>query len=53
VREGDFILYADQFFEIVNLNKPTLLFGQQEQKFEISAECISARQGTFPEYIPE
>jgi hypothetical protein len=50
VREGDFVLYADQYFEIVNLSKPTLLFGQQEHKFEITAECISARQGIFPEF---
>jgi len=49
VREGDFVLYADQYFEIVKLLEPRLLFGQQEHKFEISAQCINARQGVFPE----
>ena len=49
VREGDFILYANQYFEIVKLIEPKLLFGQQEHKFEITAECINARQGNFPE----
>ena len=52
VREGDFVLYADQYFEIVKLMEPRLLFGQQEHKFEISAQCINARQGIFPEYEP-
>ena len=50
VREGDFVLYADQYFEIVKLVEPKLLFGQQEHKFEITAECINARQGIFPEF---
>lgn len=49
VREGDFIQYADQYFEIVKLVEPKLLFGQQEHKFEITAECISTRRGIFPE----
>ena len=49
VREGDFILYASQYFEIVKLVEPRLLFGQQEHKFEITAQCINARQGIFPE----
>lgn len=49
VREGDFILYANQYFEIVKLMEPKLLFGQQEHKFEITAECRNAREGNFPE----
>jgi hypothetical protein len=49
VREGDFVQYAEQYFEIVKLVEPKLLFGQQEHKFEITAECISARRGIFPE----
>jgi len=49
VREGDFVLYAEQYFEIVKLVEPKLLFGQQEHKFEITAQCIMARQGLFPE----
>jgi len=49
VREGDFVQYAEQYFEIVKLIEPKLLFGQQEHKFEITAECISTRKGIFPE----
>lgn len=49
VREGDFILYAGRFWEITILKDPRLLFGQQEHKFEIQAECIRARSGLFNE----
>lgn len=49
VREGDFILYAGRFWEITKLVDPRLLFGQQEHKFEIRAECIRARDGLFQE----
>ena len=49
VREGDFIQFADRYFEIVKLNDPRLLFGQQEAKFEIMAHCIKAREGLFEE----
>lgn len=49
VREGDFVQYSEQYFEIVKLIEPKLLFGQQEHKFEITAECISTRKGNFPE----
>lgn len=49
VREGDFILYAGRFWEIVKLFDPRLLFGQQEHKFEIRAECVRARSGVFEE----
>jgi hypothetical protein len=49
VREGDFILYAGRFWEITKLIDPRLLFGQQEHKFEIRAECIRARDGLFQE----
>lgn len=49
VREGDFILYAEQYFEIVKLMEPKLLFGQDEHKFEITAQCVNAREGVFPE----
>ena len=47
VREGDFVLYGDQYYEIVQLNEPKQLFGQIDQKFEIEAKCIKARQGLF------
>jgi hypothetical protein len=47
VREGDFILYGDQYYEIVQLNEPKQLFGQIDQKFEIEAKCIKSRKGLF------
>ncbi len=48
VREGDFIQYGEQKYEIVSLSQPTLLFGQVDYKVEVSAKCVRARDGTFP-----
>ena len=47
VREGDFVLYGDYYYEIVNLTEPTKLFGQVDHGFEISARCRRARRGLF------
>ena len=47
VREGDFLLFGDQYYEIVTLAEPTLIFGQPDHKMEISANCIRAREGLF------
>ena len=48
VRVGDFIQYGDQFYEIVKTyNDTRYYFGQVEHKFQISTECIRARQGSF------
>tara|TARA_R100000152_G_C6750445_1_gene174092 strand:- start:687 stop:1184 length:498 start_codon:yes stop_codon:yes gene_type:complete len=47
VREGDFVLYGDIYYEIVKLNEPRQLFGQVDHKIEISAKCIKAREGLF------
>lgn len=47
VREGDFVFYGGRFYEIVTANIPRQLFGQAEHRFEITANCISARQGLF------
>ena len=47
VREGDFILYGDIYYEIVKLSQPRKLFGQVDQTFEISAVCKRARKGLF------
>ena len=41
VREGSI------YYEIVKLNEPKQLFGQIESRFEITAECIRARDGLF------
>lgn len=47
VREGDFVRYGDIFYQIVKLLETKQLFGQIEHKFEITAECIRARDGLF------
>ena len=47
VREGDFILYGNTFYEILILDEPKLLYGQIEHKLEISAKCIRARESLF------
>ena len=47
VREGDFVLYGDFYYEVLTLNEETQLFGQAEQRFEISAKCVRARKGLF------
>ena len=47
VREGDFVLYGDFYFEIVSLSETKQLFGQIDHKFEISAKGIRSREGLF------
>jgi len=47
VREGDFVLYDNVFFEITMLLEPTLIFGDPNYKMEIAAKCIKARQSLF------
>ena len=47
VREGDFVLYGDLYYEIVTLSSQRRLFGQVNQTFEISATCKRARKGLF------
>jgi hypothetical protein len=47
VREGDFLLYGELFYEIMTLKEPKELFGQVDQRIEISAECLRSREGLF------
>jgi len=47
VREGDFVLYGDRYYEIVSTSEPKQLFGQAESRFEIVAKCTRAREGIF------
>ena len=47
VREGDFLLYDNSYFEIVTLLEPKRLFGDSKIKMEIAAKCIKARDGIF------
>ena len=51
IREGDFVLYGNDYFEIVSIDDPRQLFGQAwagwERVFEAQATCIKAREGLF------
>ena len=47
VREGDFVLYGEYYYEIVKLSEDRKLFGQVDHDFELSARCRRARQGLF------
>jgi len=47
VREGDFVLYGDYYYEIVKLSEDSKLFGQVHHGFEISARCRRSRGGLF------
>ena len=47
VREGDFVLYGDIYYEITVLSEPKQIFGQVDHKMEISAKCVRAREGLF------
>ena len=45
IREGDYIMYGDAFYEIVTLTEDKELFGQPEYRFQIIAKCIQTRRG--------
>jgi len=47
VREGDFVLYGDIYYEIVTLSEPKQVFGQINNRMEITAKCIRSREGLF------
>lgn len=47
VRVGDYVSYGGNYYEIVSLMDPKLLFGQQYQKFEITCVAKKARQDLF------
>jgi len=47
VREGDFVAYGSNYYEIVMLGEPREIFGQTEHKMEVVAKCIKAREGVF------
>ena len=47
VREGDFVAYGSNYYEIVMLGEPREIFGQTEHKMEVVAKCIKAREGLF------
>ena len=50
IREGDFLQYDGEFYEIADLGQPRYLFGQDPHKFQITATCRKAREGVFNAY---
>lgn len=44
---GDFVFYGRDFYEIVEINSPTKLYGDPTRQVEIILTCVKARQGTF------
>ena len=47
VREGDFVLYGDYYYEIVSTQWSRQLFGQIDHTFEIVATAYYSREGLF------
>ena len=47
VRVGDFVRFGDNYYEIVKISEPKLLYGQAGEEFEILADCLRARDGLF------
>lgn len=47
VREGDFVYYENNYYEIVSLDQKSTLYGDSTPPFDIIAKCILARKGTF------
>lgn len=47
VKEGDVVLYGDNYFEIIELNEPKETFSQNQYKDAIVAKCRKVRQDFF------
>jgi len=47
VREGDFVLYGEIYYEIVSLDEPKQMYGQIDARYEVTAKCTRAREGKF------
>ena len=47
VREGDFVLYGETYYEMTKIEEPRKLFGQVGHTFEVVATCKRARKGLF------
>lgn len=47
IREGDFIQYGDNFYELTQLNEPKQLYGQIDYRYEIEATAIRSRKSVF------
>lgn len=47
VREGDYLLWGNIYYEIHTTGEPEELWGQPDERFAVVAKCIKARQGIF------
>lgn len=47
IREGDFVKYGSDYYEIITLAEPMEMFGRTEHKVEIVAKCVKARESLF------
>jgi len=47
IMEGDVILLGSSYYEIVEINEPAIVFGQEDNKMEISCKCNKIRDGFF------
>ena len=45
--EGDFIEFAQVFFEISSVTQPQMVFGQANEKIMTKLHCVTAREGQF------
>jgi hypothetical protein len=45
LREGDYVMYGQRFYEIVSLTEDRQLFGQIDSLFQFAAKCIRTRRG--------
>lgn len=50
VKEGDYVKYGRDFYEITAINENNELFGAFNSKVDVSATCVKARRGKF--YVP-
>lgn len=46
-RVGDFVQYGESFYEVLELTKPNLIYGQVDHKQTVRAVCRIARAGQF------
>ena len=53
-REGDFVQFGKTFYEVEELTRPQMVYGQIEHKVQVRAICRVARAGQFklPPMVP-
>jgi hypothetical protein len=52
-KNGDFVKFGENFYEVEELTVPDLVFGQIEHKVQVKARCRKARAGQFKIYTEE